>query len=264
MVKEGGAFYPIVLRLRDRRVLVVGGGKVGARKAAGLLEAGAHVVVVSPHFVPGFARLVDTAAVTLIERAYGPSDLEGMALVVAATDDAAVNARVRSDARRAGLFVCVVADPEWSDFLVPAVVRRGDLLVAISTSGRSPGLAGQLRREIDLLVPDDWEVLVRLLGVARAKIQAVVENPARRQELMKRLITLDLLSTLRKGGGDAAADHIQALIAELVATPATREEPATDARTPSPEGQDGRRRSDTQTPREPTNDNHRSAPSFPP
>jgi precorrin-2 dehydrogenase/sirohydrochlorin ferrochelatase len=263
VTKEGSGFYPVVLRLRDRRVLVVGGGKVGARRAAGLLEAGAHVVVVSPRFAPAFARLVDTAALTLIERSYVTSDLTGVALVVAATDDPTVNARVRADVRRAGLFVCVVDDPEWSDFLVPAVVRRGDLLVAISTSGRSPALAGQLRRELDLLVPDDWEVLVRLLGLARARVQAAVENPARRQELMKRLITLDLLSMLRNGGDGAAADRIQALIAELVASPTTREEPATGAGTPSQAEQGGSLRSDTQTPMQPKNDNHRSAPSFP-
>ena len=179
MTSESTGLYPIVLRLCDRRVLVVGGGKVGARKAAGLVEAGAHVVVVSPRFAPAFARLVDTATLTLIERRYTAEDLAGMALVVAATDDSKVNAQIRDDARRAGVLVSVVDNPRASDFVVPAVVRRGDLLVAISTGGRSPGLAGQLRRELDLLVPEDWEVLVRLLGVARARVQTAVENPAR-------------------------------------------------------------------------------------
>ena len=265
MTEESSGFYRIVLRLSDRRVLVVGGGNVGARKAAGLLEAGAHVVVVSPRFVPAFARLVDTAALTLIERSYVPSDLAGMALVVAATDDATVNARVRTDARRAGLFVCVVDDPEWSDFLVPAVVRRGDLLVAISTSGRSPALAGQLRRELDLLVPDDWEVLVRLLGVARAKVQTAVENPARRQELMKQVITLDVLSTLRNGGDQAATDQIDALIAGwATSSPTTLEGPGAVAATPSPAEQVDSLPSDTRTSMPPRTDNRHSAPSFPP
>lgn len=235
MNSERADFYPIVLRLRGRRVLVVGGGKVGARKAAGLLEAGAHVVVVSPRFAPAFARLVDTAALTLIERPYKVEDLAGMALVVAATDDREVNAQIRDDARRAGVLVSVVDDPRASDFIVPAVVRRGDLLVAISTGGRSPGLAGQLRRELDLLVPQDWEVLVRLLGVARARVQTAVENPARRQELMKQLITVDILSTLRNAGGQAAVDQVDALIAKWVLNGSTTREPrAPVVETPSP------------------------------
>src|SRR5260370_42032692 len=87
MADAGGGLYPVVLRLRGRRALVVGGGKVAARKAAGLLAADAHVVVVSPAFMPAFGRLVDAAALTLVERWYVPSDLEGMVVVVAATDD---------------------------------------------------------------------------------------------------------------------------------------------------------------------------------
>src|SRR5260370_3941212 len=136
MSREGTGPYAAVLRLRDRRVLVVGGGKVGARKASGLVEAGAHVVVVSPRFGPGFARLVDTAALTLIERRYTVEDLAGMAFVVAATDDREVNAQISDDGRRAGILVSVADDPRASDFIVPAVVRRGDLLLAISTVGR--------------------------------------------------------------------------------------------------------------------------------
>jgi len=261
----GGGLYPVVLRLRDRRVLVVGGGKVGARKAAGLVEAGAHVVVVSPRFEPAFARLVNTAALTLIERRYVIEDLAGMALVVAATDDREVNAQVSADARRAGVLVSIVDNPRESDFIVPAVVRRGDLLLAISTGGRSPALAGHLRRELDLLVPDDWEVLVRLLGVARAKVQTAVENPARRQELMKQVITLDVLSTLRNGGDQAATDQIDALIAGwATSSPTTLEGPGAVAATPSPAEQVDSLPSDTRTLMPPRNDNRHSAPSFPP
>jgi precorrin-2 dehydrogenase len=264
--REGsGGLYPVVLCLRDRRVLVVGGGKVGARKAAGLVEAGAHVVVVSPRFEPAFARLVDAAAVTLIERRYTVEDLAGMTLVVAATDDRAVNAEVSADARRAGVLVSVVDNPRESDFIVPAVVRRGDLLLAISTGGGSPALAGHLRRELDLLVPDDWEVLVRLLGVARAKVQTAVENPARRQELMKQLLTLDVLSTLRNGGDLAATDQIDALIAGwATSSPTTLQGPGTVAETPSPAQQIDSLPSDTRTPAPPRNDTRHSAPSFPP
>lgn len=213
MAARQAGFYPLVLRLRGRRVLVVGGGKVAARRVTGLLEAGAHVVVVSPVFSPAFVRLISGGAVTSLQRPYQSSDVADMALVIAATDDPKVNAQVRRDARRAGVLVTVADDPENSDFIVPAVVRRGDLLFAISSGGASPGLVGQLRRELDLLVPEDAAVLVRLLAKARQRVQRAVTDPERRRELMNRLLTLDLLSALRTGGSEAVVRQIDDLIA---------------------------------------------------
>src|SRR5260370_42081016 len=106
-----------------------------------------------------------------------------MALVGAATDDREVNAQVSADGRPAGVLVGVVDNPRESDFIVPAVVRRGDLLLAISTGGRSPALAGHPRRELDLLVPGNWEVPVRLPGVGRARVQTADENHLDQAEL---------------------------------------------------------------------------------
>lgn len=207
-----GGFYPIVLRVGGRRVLVVGGGRVAARKASGLLDAGARVVVVSPMFSAAFTRLVPSGAVTCLQRPYQASDLADVSLAIAATDDPKVNAQVRADARRAGVWVSVIDDPENSDFIVPAVVRRGDFLLAMSSGGASPGLVGHLRRELDLLVPEDVGLLVALLAKARGRIQRAVSDPARRRELMTRLLTLDLLSTLRMEGSDAMIRQIDNLI----------------------------------------------------
>ncbi len=211
-----GGLYPIVLRLDGRRALVVGGGKVAARRVGGLLEAGARVVVVSPRFAPGFRRLVATRGVACIERSYRLDDVTGADLAIAATDDREVNARVRSDARQAGVPVCVVDDPEHSDFIVPAVVRRGDFLLAISSGGASPGLVGQLRRELDLLVPEDAAVLVRLLARARLQVRGAVADPDRRRDLLTRVLSVDLLAALRAGGDEAVAR----LIDDLIARPA--------------------------------------------
>lgn len=235
MTDAGGGAYPVVLRLRGRRALVVGGGKVAARKTAGLLAADAHVVVVSPAFLPAFGRLGGPAALTLVERPYVPSDLEGMTVAVAATDDRRVNARVGADARRAGVPVSVVDAPGESDFIVPAVVRRGDLLIAVSTSGRSPALAGHLRRELELLVPDDWEVLVRLLGAARARVRRAVGDAERRRHLLQRLARLGLRSRRRHAGRQAVTERIDALISGTAATaPAPPQAAPRAGETPSP------------------------------
>jgi len=182
--------------------------------------AGARVVAVSPKFCPAFMRLVPHGAVTCIERQYQPTDLADVSVVIAATDDPKVNAQVRADARRAGVWVSVVDDPANSDFIVPAVVRRGDFVLAMSSGGASPGLVGQLRRELDLLVPDDIGLLVVLLKKARGRIQRAVADPDRRRELMRRLLTLDLLSTLRSEGSDAVIRQIDDLIAPATPRPA--------------------------------------------
>jgi precorrin-2 dehydrogenase/sirohydrochlorin ferrochelatase len=207
-----GGFYPVVLRLAGRRALVVGGGRVAARKVSGLLDAGARVVAVSPTFAPQITRLMSCGAVTCVSRPYRASDLADVSLVIAATDDPKVNAQVGADARCAGVWVSVVDDPENSDFIVPAVVRRRDFLLAISSGGASPGLVGHLRRELDLLVPEDVGLLVALLAEARGRIQRAVSDPGRRRELLARLLTLDLLSTLRTEGSEAVIRQIDDLI----------------------------------------------------
>jgi precorrin-2 dehydrogenase/sirohydrochlorin ferrochelatase len=208
-----GRGYPVVLRLEGRRVLVVGGGKVAARRAASLLEAGARVVAVSPTFSPGFPRLRRPGAVTRVRRAYRTGDLAGVSLVVVATDDARVNARVAADARRAGVWANVADDPAQGDFIVPAVVRRNGLLLALSSGGASPALVGHLRREIDRLVPEDVGALVGMLGRARAEVRRRVTDPARRREILTRLLTTDVLATLRTEGRGAVLRQIEALTA---------------------------------------------------
>jgi precorrin-2 dehydrogenase/sirohydrochlorin ferrochelatase len=202
--------YPAVLRLEGRRVLVVGGGKVAARRAAGLLEAGARVVAVSPAFSPGFPRARGSGRVTRVRRAYRTGDLAGARLVVVATDDARVNARVAAEARRAGVWANVAADPARGDFIVPAVVRRNGLLLALSSGGASPALVGHLRRALDRLVPEDAGALVAALGKARDEVRRRVADPAQRREILTRLFTRDGPATLRTERSGAVLRRIEA------------------------------------------------------
>jgi precorrin-2 dehydrogenase / sirohydrochlorin ferrochelatase len=189
--------YPIVLRLEGRRVLVVGGDKVAGRRAAGLLLAGAKVTAVSPKFSLAFMRLVSGGNVACVARPYRAEDLADMSLAVAATDNRHVNAQVRADARRAGVWVTVVDDPDHADFIVPAVVRRRNFLLVLASSGASPAMVGHLRRELDMLVPEDIGVLVDMLANARSEIQRDVADASRRRDLLTRLMTLQSLAILR-------------------------------------------------------------------
>jgi siroheme synthase-like protein len=139
------AYYPIFLELAGKPVLVVGAGAVALRKAKGLLEAGASVTVVAPYARPEFARL----PVTLRLRRFRASDLRGAVLAFAATDDRRVNHAVMLAARRQGIPVNVADAREECGFIVPARIRRGNIQIAVSTSGESPRLAAELRRKIE-------------------------------------------------------------------------------------------------------------------
>lgn len=144
--------YPVFLRLSGRPVLVVGGGDVGARKARGLLAADAKVTAVAPRFSADFPP-----GATRFRRRYRASDVRGKLLVVAATDDAGLNARIAGDARAAGALANVVDDPHGGDYHVPAVLRKGLFSLAISTGGASPALAKRLR----LALARRWDGLGR-------------------------------------------------------------------------------------------------------
>lgn len=140
--------YPIFLDLQGRRVLVVGAGKVALRKARGLVEAGARVTVVAPQCVPGFADL----AVRMVRRRFRKSDLDGVTLVFAATDDRRVNHRVGELARQRGIFANIADAAEECDFIVPARLERGIVQIAIATGGRNPRVSAELRKRLDVLV----------------------------------------------------------------------------------------------------------------
>jgi siroheme synthase-like protein len=137
--------YPIFLDLKDRPVLVVGAGKVALRKAKGLLEAGARVTIVAPEWEPEF----ETLPVRIVRRRFRASDLSGVVLIFAATDDRLANHRIGIAAKGKGVFANIADSAEECDFLVPARVERGNLQFAISTGGESPRLSAELRKKLE-------------------------------------------------------------------------------------------------------------------
>jgi precorrin-2 dehydrogenase / sirohydrochlorin ferrochelatase len=139
------AHYPVFLDLAGRRAVVAGAGPVALRKARGLLEAGALVTVVAPEWEPEFEDL----PVRRLRRRFRASDLDGAVLAFAATNDRRVNRRVGEEARKRGILVNVADAPEECCFIVPARVRRGGMQIAVSTGGRSPRLAAELRRRLE-------------------------------------------------------------------------------------------------------------------
>lgn len=159
--------YPVFLDLTDAPVLVVGGGPIGARKAAGLVAAGARVVLVAAHV----GEAVDRHAVGVRERPYEPTDVIGMRLVITATGDRDVDAEVAADATAAGVWVNAADQPADCTFILPAIARHGPVTIAVSTGGASPALARRLRDHARQLLSDDVVGLAAELAERRGEIR---------------------------------------------------------------------------------------------
>jgi precorrin-2 dehydrogenase/sirohydrochlorin ferrochelatase len=203
-------YYPVALNLLQQNCLVVGGGEIAEGKLDALIAAGASLTVVSPEVRPRIAELSRSNQLTLYRRVYAPSDLDGMYLVIAATDDRAVNARIAADARAAGILVNAVDDPPNCDFFAVAVVRRGDLQVAISTNGRSPAFARWMRETLDESIPSEYGDLLGVLGEVRDAIR--VRGAVPPYERWRAAITDSVLDALHRGDRAAARDGIWAAL----------------------------------------------------
>ena len=161
--------YPVNLRVRGHRCLVVGGGQVALAKAVGLLEAGAVVDVIAPDVVP---ELEDRPGISVNRREYRSGDIEGYRLAVAATGCQEVNAEVYRDGESAGVWVNSADDPDNCSFTLPSKLRRGPLMVTCSTGGHSPALSRWLRQRLEAEIGPEYETLLCLLSEARERIQA--------------------------------------------------------------------------------------------
>jgi siroheme synthase-like protein len=203
--------YPVALELSGRRCVVTGGGREAEGKARALLEAEADVVVIAPRVSDGLADLVRRGELTHIARRYRPGDLAGAFLVIAADSDRAVRAAVFAEAEADRVLCNAVDDVEHCHFAVPSIVRRGELLLAISTGGRAPALAKRLRRRLSDELGWEWEALVDVLGEVRAA--ALPHRPAdfaiwaaRWSDVLDR--EEELLDLLREGRIDEAKARI--------------------------------------------------------
>lgn len=164
--------YPLILRIAGQRCVVVGGGAVAARKVQRLVVSGADVLVVAPEIGPELAALADAGTIRVKRRSFEPSDLDGALLTFAATNDRMVNEAVARAARARDTIVNVADDPAACDFTVPAVVRRGDVTLAISTGGRSPAFARFLREQLQTWLTDARCALLDLAAEERRQLQA--------------------------------------------------------------------------------------------
>ena len=189
--------YPLFLDVSRRRCVVVGGGNVAERKVARLVACGARVEVVGRDLTPMLANLKREGRITHLDADYQEAFIRDAFLVIGATDSDAVNERISRDARRLRILVNIVDDPERCDFILPSVVERGDLAIAVSTGGKSPALARKLRMELEKTYGPEYATLLRILGALREKVIARGRPPAENRERFETVVNSDLLDLIR-------------------------------------------------------------------
>ena len=210
--------YPINVNLAHRRCLVIGGGSVAERKVETLLEFGAEVTVISPDITPLLSQLASSSSIQHILASY-TSDLSDLSdtsdrpfLVFAATDDREVNKRISADCQSRGILVNVVDDPELCTFYVPAIVQREDLIISISTSGRSPAMARWLRERLEATLGSEYGQLADVLGSLRSEVKAKYRDPGDRNQAYLRILNSDILDLLAEGKEQEALTKASSLI----------------------------------------------------
>ncbi|HEX4005162.1 MAG TPA: bifunctional precorrin-2 dehydrogenase/sirohydrochlorin ferrochelatase [Acidobacteriaceae bacterium] len=210
------SLLPIFLRLERRAVLVVGAGTVALAKIESLLPTGAHLTVVGPQAVGRIRELAAAGALVWHQRTFAASDLEGAFVVIAATNNSAVNHEVYEEALRRSVLCNAVDDPPNCDFYFGSVVARGDLQIAISTAGESPALAQHLRREIDEQLPGDLGPYLAELGSLRREVRAAAPAGPARNLLLHELAQRQLCSSATCPTRQLAQQRIAALQADEV------------------------------------------------
>ncbi|MBS0549685.1 MAG: siroheme synthase [Proteobacteria bacterium] len=179
--------FPVFFTLSERRALVVGGGEAAARKAELLLAAGARVALVAPTVGGEIAQMIDEGRIAWAGSVFEEADLDGVALAIVASDDAAVQARVSQAAQQRSVPVNVVDRPALSSFIMPAIVDRGPVTVAISTGGAAPALARRLKAEIERALPAAIGRLAMFAEIFRAQVRRTLDEPRARRRFWDRV-----------------------------------------------------------------------------
>jgi precorrin-2 dehydrogenase/sirohydrochlorin ferrochelatase len=205
-------YYPVYLDIKDRNCLVVGGGSVGTRKVKTLLECGANVTVVSTAATEKLHQLSNNGEIKLEARPFQTNDLNDRFMVIGATDNQELNFNIHAEAEHRGI-LCNIADcPKACNFILPSIVNRGDLIIAISTSGKSPALAKSLRKHLEKEFGEEYAEFLNLMGAIRQKLLSQDHEPEAHKHLFEQLIEKALVQMLKNGD----TKNINSLLLEVL------------------------------------------------
>ncbi len=183
--------------IKDKNCLVVGGGSVGARKALTLEKCGAKVKLISSLFSPECENL-KTTSIEIKKKEYENKDIKGMFFIFAATDSADLNNKIQKDAAKLDILCNIADSPDKSDFILPSIVDRGDLILAISTSGASPAMAKKIRKELEQKFGSEYKLFLTLMGNIRKKLLSACHAPKDHKKIFNTLINKGVLDLIKK------------------------------------------------------------------
>ena len=185
-------YFPLFLDISKKRVLVVGGGRVAERKVRTLLKFKAKIKVISPEVTKGLERIKDKDLIELERKNYEENDLLGVDLVISATNNRTLNKKVSSDAKKMGIYANIVDDPELCDFIMPSIVKRGPLILAISTSGKAPLFSKKLRKDLEKMISKEYIKYLSKILRLRREIQKKVKEKKLRERMLKAILNFDI------------------------------------------------------------------------
>ena len=205
-------YYPLMLDVRGRQAIVIGGDRVAAEKAAALAASGAYVSVLSQEFCAELLAQAEQKRVTLRRKAYEPGDLADAFVVIAATNDLQLIQAIWAETQERGQPVNIVDVPEYCSFILPSVLRRGQLTIAVSTEGTNPGLAKRIRQSLEDLFPPAYGTYIQLAALARAYLRENGVSYDRRDDFFRDFFTSDVLPQLAAGNTAQATVVTAALL----------------------------------------------------
>lgn len=205
-------YYPVYIQLRDQPCIVIGGGKIAEGKVDGLLAAEGNVTVISPELTPHLHDLAKQKQITYLPRAYQTGDLTGAFMVICATDQTEINHQVWQEATANHQLVNVVDDTPRCNFIAPSILRKGDLTIAISTSGKAPALAVRLKERLQREIGPEYERFLKLAGELREPLARHIPDFETRKALWYELVDSGILDVLADGDENTAREIISRVV----------------------------------------------------
>jgi len=208
------SYYPIFLDLDNKKVIIVGGGEVAERKIKVVLGYGCQIYIISPHLTPHLRQLVAKRRIHHISHESLDKLMDDAVMVIVATGDPEVNLQIASQAKGHGLLVNVVDQPAACNFIMPSIVKRGDLQIAISTAGKSPAMTKKIRKEMEALFGPEYGPLMELLGLLRTKLLSKGQSSAKNKVIFQKLADSNLLQLIKKGNMNGARATLKSILGE--------------------------------------------------
>jgi len=209
-------YYPLFLDITDKKCVVIGGGDVAERKVERLLDFGASVSVVGKKLTPGLKAMKKAGRINHMVADYDRSFIDDAFLIIGATDRDDINAKIARDGKEKGILVNIVDDPDKCDFVLPSLIKQGDLLIAISTGGKSPALAKKLREEMEQRFGTEYQTLLGVMGQLREKLVAKGRSSDENRHMFEAVVHSDILKYIKDERWDKVRKIIYGITGERI------------------------------------------------